>query len=438
MNFIKKTGFIAAVSAISLTSLLVSCSSDNNAADNTQVTQFSPEPVTEAVTQKTTVPRSSYITEDFYSRLDDDAKRQTDLMTSKLPELIGSYSHIYISDLDENGRSELVLSDPGFVIYEVSEDRGSLVKTAVRDDDVPSLYPVTDKLIYKDYDNKNHFIWKSVKEVDEKTVRESDKDYTYENGELKETVLRSRLFDRYQGNFKAFESADGPVDYSAYSNIISGILFRKGYTLRQCSIGILSADDIKETEPETLKQLLSELRIFFSISDPKGKYQYTDLEGTWVKKGGYSTGTDYFQNSSESSMSIVFTPDSYQITGSSSAGPTPVSLCLGGDISTSLWYADLGENNIIKNAHAEIETDGTLVVEGTALNQSGQSVNISWVFFKEGWNYPSEVYQSGISLSAAQKADSAVSEPANSEKTENTETVPDSEVSAQNENPQEQ
>lgn len=416
----KKTLTIAAA-ALTLALAFTSCGEKPQ-----EIKTSEPKPyVTEAATPKPTRKPFTSVQEDFYSALDDASKNQINIMTSKLPEILGSYSYIYLTDLDGNGRYELILSDPGFTVYEISEDQKNLVQTVTKQDDFPSLYPVTDKLILEDADKKKHYIWKSVKDESQTASRENEKEYVYENGHLTERVIRSRTFDKYQGNFNGYFNAEGAQDYPGYARALSDFLYRSGNHVLQCSIGILTAEDVNNADADTLKQLLSELKGFFGFSEPKCRYQYTDLEGTWVRKSGFSAGNDYFQNSDNTAVNLVIGPDSYVMTGSVQTEAAPVSLSLGGHTNTVMWYADLGKNSVINEASVRIENDGTLILEGTAQNQYGQTVNVEWVFRKEGWDYSADTYSALLIPSETLPAVTEASTPSSNGAVTSSEEAPE-------------
>lgn len=329
-------------------------------------------------------------TEDYFSKLDDDSKTQINIITSKLPELLGDYSNIYLTDLDNNGRTELVLSDPGFAVYEISEDRKSLVNTVSKTEDYPSMYPVTDKLMCTDSENRRHYIWKSLKDISTSAVCESEKEYIYENGSLTEKTLRSRIFDKYQSVYTSYRNSEGAEDYIGYSQAVSNLMLRSGLTLSQCSIGILTAEDIRDVDAENLKQLLSELKGFFSISAPSSEFMYDDMAGIWVIKSGFSADGDFFQESNSTPVTITITSDSYQLSGSVETDPSPLTFCLGGTVNTSLWYTELSENSFIKSATLKFKSDGTLQLEGTAVNKNGHTVNIEWNLQRYDPNQPEQ------------------------------------------------
>jgi hypothetical protein len=371
----------------------VSCNESNKTENSVSDSSVTEMPVTEKVSDDALRGSSFSESEDFFAKLDDDSKNQVNLITDKLPELLEEHSYIFLTDLDGNGRSELVLSDPGFVIYEVSEDRKSLVRTASIDSDCPSLYPVTDKLMCTDESGKRHYVWRSVKEEGQNTIRESEKEYIYENGALSSRTLRSRLYEKYRSVYTDYFNEKNEPGYGGYARAVSGLLFGNGNSLKQCSIGILTAGDIEGTDKETLKQLLSELKGFFRITEPKEQYQFTDLEGKWIRTGGFSAGDDYFQTGDTGSVSLNISSETYQLTGSVQSDVSPLSFCLGGTTTTLLWYADLGENNVIKNASLSYNSNGTLNLEGTAVNSDGKSVNIEWIFAKEGSQAASDFRQ---------------------------------------------
>ncbi|MBR3536302.1 MAG: hypothetical protein IKN85_10800 [Oscillospiraceae bacterium] len=386
----KKINIILASVSVLLALSLASCSDNGGQAENTPaVTDAaagnSNDEVSEEVSEEAVPHEKVYEhTEDFFGRLDDDSKRQVELIASKIPELKGESSYIFVSDLDGNGRSELILTDPGFRIYEVSEGRDSLAQTVNKDSDYPSLYPVTDKLMCTDENGKRHYIWRSVKEEEQNTIRESEKEYIYENGTLTERMLRSRLYEKFSSVYTAYYNSSGESDRAGYARAVSDLMFRNGYKLTQSSIGVLTAGDIVNTDSESLKQLIAELKGFFKVTDPKGKYQYTDLEGKWIRTGGFSAGNNYFQASDNSGLALVISSDSYQLTGSLQSDTSPLCFCLGGTTTTSMWYASLTENNIVKDASVRLENDGKLILEGTVLNSDGAAVNAEWSFMREG------------------------------------------------------
>ncbi|MBR6924189.1 MAG: hypothetical protein IKH50_06600, partial [Oscillospiraceae bacterium] len=386
----KKINIILASVSVLLALSLSSCSDNGGQAENTPaVTDAaagnSNDEVSEEVSEEAVPHEKVYEhTEDFFGRLDDDSKRQVELIASKIPELKGESSYIFVSDLDGNGRSELILTDPGFRIYEVSEGRDSLAQTVNKDSDYPSLYPVTDKLMCTDENGKRHYIWRSVKEEEQNTIRESEKEYIYENGTLTERMLRSRLYEKFSSVYTAYYNSSGESDRAGYARAVSDLMFRNGYKLTQSSIGVLTAGDIVNTDSESLKQLIAELKGFFKVTDPKGKYQYTDLEGKWIRTGGFSAGNNYFQASDNSGLALVISSDSYQLTGSLQSDTSPLCFCLGGTTTTSMWYASLTENNIVKDASVRLENDGKLILEGTVLNSDGAAVNAEWSFMREG------------------------------------------------------
>lgn len=418
-----KKSFTIAAAALTLALAFTSC------GDKPQEMKTSePKPsVTEAVTPKPTRKPFASVQEDFFSTLDEASKNQINIMTAKLPEILGSYSYIYLTDLDGNGRFELILSDPGFTVYEISEDQKSLVQTVSKQDDFPSLYPVTDKLVTEDSEKRKHYIWKSVKDESETSSRENEKEYIYENGQLTEKVIRSRTFDKYQGNFNGYFNAEGAQDYPGYARALSDFLYRSNNHVLQCSIGILTAEDVKNADADTLKQLLSELKGFFGFSEPKCRYQYPDLEGTWIRKSGFSAGNDYFQNSDNTAVNLIIGPDSYVMNGSVQTEAAPVSLSLGGHTNTVMWYAELGRNSAINEASVRIENDGTLVLEGTAQNLYGQTVNVEWVFQKEGWDYSADTYSALLIPSETQPAVTETAQPSS-----NTENAPSAETPSEN------
>lgn len=387
---LKKINIILASVSVLLALSLASCSDNGGQAENTpEVTDAaagnSNDEVSEEVSEEAVPHEKVYEhTEDFFGRLDDDSKRQVELIASKIPELKGESSYIFVSDLDGNGRSELILTDPGFRIYEVSEGRDSLAQTVNKDSDYPSLYPVTDKLMCTDENGKRHYIWRSVKEEEQNTIRESEKEYIYENGTLTERMLRSRLYEKFSSVYTAYYNSSGESDRAGYARAVSDLMFRNGYKLTQSSIGVLTAGDILNTDSESLKQLIAELKGFFKVTDPKGKYQYTDLEGKWIRTGGFSAGNNYFQASDNSQLALVISGDSYQLTGSLQSDTSPLCFCLGGTTTTSMWYASLTENNIVKDASVRLENDGKLILEGTVLNSDGAAVNAEWSFMREG------------------------------------------------------
>ena len=387
---LKKINIILASVSVLLALSLASCSDNGGQAENTPaVTDAaagnSNDEVSEEVSEEAVPHEKVYEhTEDFFGRLDDDSKRQVELIASKIPELKGESSYIFVSDLDGNGRSELILTDPGFRIYEVSEGRDSLAQTVNKDSDYPSLYPVTDKLMCTDENGKRHYIWRSVKEEEQNTIRESEKEYIYENGTLTERMLRSRLYEKFSSVYTAYYNSSGESDRAGYARAVSDLMFRNGYKLTQSSIGVLTAGDIVNTDSESLKQLIAELKGFFKVTDPKGKYQYTDLEGKWIRTGGFSAGNNYFQASDNSQLALVISGDSYQLTGSLQSDTSPLCFCLGGTTTTSMWYASLTENNIVKDASVRLENDGKLILEGTVLNSDGAAVNAEWSFMREG------------------------------------------------------
>ena len=386
---LKKNNLALAAVSLILALSLASCS-DNG--DNTASTPASTDTAIKNSTDEVSDDISEDIphekvyehTEDFYGRLDDDSRRQVDLITSKIPELKGDSSYIFISDLDGNGRSELIITDPGFRIYEVSEDRSTLTQTVSKDSDYPSLYPVTDKLMCTDGNGTRHYIWRSVKEEEQNKIRESEKEYIYENGTLSERMLRSRIYEKFSSVYTAYYNGNGESDRAGYARAISDLMFRNGYKLTQSSIGVLTSGDIESIDSESLKQLIAELKGFFRVTDPKEKYQYTDLEGKWIRTGGFSAGNNYFQTSDNSQLALVISGDSYQLTGSLQSDTSPLCFCLGGTTTTSLWYASLTENNIVKDASVRLENNGTLTLEGTVLNSDGASVNAEWNFMREG------------------------------------------------------
>ena len=227
----------------------------------------------------------SYISEkttDYFAGLDESLKNQVTLISQKLPELIGEHSFVYLSDLDNNGRTELILSNPDFIIYEVSEDGKSLVQTAAISDDIPVLYPVTDKLMCTEESGRRHYIWRSLRDESDTVVTESEKEYIYENGQLSVRLLRSRQYNFFTGEYSTHTNSDGIIDYAGYASAVSSLYFNSGLNLQQMSIGVLTADDIKNSDEEMLKQFLAELRGYFSVSAPSGKYQYPDLNGIWL------------------------------------------------------------------------------------------------------------------------------------------------------------
>lgn len=387
---LKKINIILASVSVLLALSLASCSDNGGQAENTPAVtdaaaEKSNDEVSEEVSEEAVPHEKVYEhTEDFFGRLDDDSKRQVELIASKIPELKGESSYIFVSDLDGNGRSELIMSDPGFRIYEVSEGRDSLAQTVNKDSDYPSLYPVTDKLMCTDENGKRHYIWRSVKEEEQNTIRESEKEYIYENGTLTERMLRSRLYEKFSSVYTAYYNSSGESDRAGYARAVSDLMFRNGYKLTQSSIGVLTAGDIVNTDSESLKQLIAELKGFFKVTDPKGKYQYTDLEGKWIRTGGFSAGNNYFQASDNSGLALVISGDSYQLTGSLQSDTSPLCFCLGGTTTTSMWYASLTENNIVKDASVRLENDGKLILEGTVLNSDGAAVNAEWSFMREG------------------------------------------------------
>lgn len=409
---------LIAASSFLLAFSLAGCDSRKNDTEKTDSTDISTPAVTEKYAEEDDIiPASPVIasTEDFFGKLDESSKKQISLIALKLPELTGEHQYIYLTDLDGNGRSELILCEPDFVIYEVSENMDSLVQTAVRSSDIPVLYPVTDRLMFVDEGGKRHYIWRSIADESDSSVRESEKEYIYENGQLSERMLRSRVYDKYTGSYSSFSNAEGSADIQGYSNALSALCFNSGNRLQQSAMGVLNTEDIKNADSESLKQMLAELKGYFSVREPSGKYQYTDLNGTWIRKGGFSSGSSYFQESGDSTLKIVFHDNMYEISGNDSlvppSGASPVSFNLGGNINTSLWYASLTDNGILKNVTVTINSDATLIFEGQITDRNGQTVNAEWTFYKEGWEYPSAqpVIQAIEASAAESEAENPVS-----------------------------
>ncbi len=388
----KAAAFTAAISIMAL--FLTACSSGGNSSIPDTQAPVVTEPAetaesiagaekTESETSAAHIPVADRH-EDFFSRLDTETGNQIILMASKLPELIENKTYIYITDLDGNGRRELILSDPEFVIYEVSEDGKTLEKTVTLNEDYPSVYPVADRLICVDSENRRHYIFRSVADKSAMEILESEKEYIYENGQLNARILRSRTFDKLSGNFISYNNSEGNNDPSAYSTAVSDILFRSGNRLMQCSVGVLSSEDIRDTDPETLRQLLSELAGFFTVTEPKERYSYTDLEGAWTRTGGFASGSGYFPVTADNPLKLVFRNGMYELNGAVNTAPAYVSFGLGGNRGSSLWYAELGQNSVIKNASVTISRDGVLTLEGTASDSDGRNVSIKWTFSREG------------------------------------------------------
>ena len=153
---------------------------ETSSADFQEITETENEKNGESTDDSLTVSQVSEKTTDFFAGLDESLKNQITLISQKLPELIGDHSFVYLSDLDNNGRTELILSNPDFLIYEVSEDCKSLVQTAAISDDIPVLYPVTDKLMCTEESGRRHYIWRSLRDESDTVVTESEKEYIYE------------------------------------------------------------------------------------------------------------------------------------------------------------------------------------------------------------------------------------------------------------------
>lgn len=395
---------IIILTAFLLAFSLAGCSGSGNTSESSQNDSMPETSVSENIPDDNSgssdddlfyIPPVIEVNEDYFGKLDGISQKQISLIADKLPELSGEHQYIYITDLDSNGRPELILCEPDFIMYEVSENNDALIKTAALADDFPLLYPVTDRLMYIDFNGTKHYIWRSVRDESETSVRESDKDYVYENGQLSVRNLRSRVYERYEGVYKSYHNAEGEPDIPGYSKAIAELCFYSGYTLMQNSMGVLTHDDISSADSETMKQLLAELRGYFAVTAPTEKFQYTDLSGTWIRKGGFSSGSNYFHQTEGSTVKLTFHDDVYEISGTdaligSPAPPAPVSFCIGGTISTSLWYASLSDNGTLKNAVVKLNSDGTLLLEGLISGQDGQNINTEWIFHKEGWEYKSD------------------------------------------------
>ncbi|MDO5150415.1 MAG: hypothetical protein Q4D76_13630 [Oscillospiraceae bacterium] len=349
----------------------------------------------ESTDESVPVSQVSEKTTDYFARLDEPLKNQITLISQKLPELIGEHSFVYLSDLDNNGRTELILSNPDFIIYEVSEDGKSLTQTAAISDDIPVLYPVTDKLMCTEESGRRHYIWRSLRDESDTVVTESEKEYIYENGQLSVRLLRSRQYNFFTGEYSTHTNSDGIIDYAGYASAVSSLYFNSGLNLQQMSIGVLTADDIKNSDEEMLKQFLAELRGYFSVSAPSGKYQYPDLNGIWNRRGGFSSGSDFFNDSTENSFRLSIHDNVYDLTGYDQATGNiqyeniPVSFCAGNSYDNSLWYAELADNGLIKNAKLHLNNDGVLLFEANISSQNGSDIRIEWTFEKEGWEYES-------------------------------------------------
>lgn len=368
---------------------------ETSSADFQEITETENEKNGESTDDSLTVSQVSEKTTDFFAGLDESLKNQITLISQKLPELIGDHSFVYLSDLDNNGRTELILSNPDFLIYEVSEDCKSLVQTAAISDDIPVLYPVTDKLMCTEESGRRHYIWRSLRDESDTVVTESEKEYIYENGQLSVRLLRSRQYNFFTGEYSAHTNSDGVSDYAGYASSVSSLCFNSGLNLQQMSIGVLTADDIKGSDEESLKQFLAELRGYFSVSAPTGKYQYPDLNGVWNRRGGFSSGSDFFNDSVENSFRLSIHDNVYDLTGFDQATGNiqyeniPVSFCSGNSYDNSLWYAELADNGIIKNAKLHLNNDGILLFEANISSQNGSDIRIEWTFEKEGWEYKS-------------------------------------------------
>ncbi len=108
---------------------------------------------------------------DYYSAVEEVFKPQISIISDKAAELAGEHEYMLVTDLDGNGRAELILYKPDMVIYEISENRDSLVKTAEITENVPELTFSTERLMLIDADGKRHYVWNSYSDEPGNMIR---------------------------------------------------------------------------------------------------------------------------------------------------------------------------------------------------------------------------------------------------------------------------
>lgn len=392
--------FISLVLSLSLAGCSEKTDSGEEIITQTSETSSSESSDSEKDTVSPVVDRNT----DYFSRLDETLKSQITLISQHLPELLNDHSYIYLSDLDGNGRTELILSNPDFIIYEISEDGKSLVQTVAINDDIPILYPVTDKLMCADENGTRHYVWRSLRDESGSVVTESEKEYIYENGQLSVRPLRSRQYNFLTGEYSTHTSSEGVPDYAEYASAVSDLFFNSGLHLQQLSMGVLTAEDINHSDENTLIQFLSELRTYFSVTDPLDKFQYSDLDGIWIKKEGFSSGSEYYNETSQNDIRLSIHDNEYdlsgfdQITGNIQYENYPLSFSAGNNYNSLLWHAELADTASIKNAVLFLDSDGVLILEASIPVQNGTDIAVEWKFEKEGWEYTKN--QSELSASS--------------------------------------
>lgn len=321
-------------------------------------------------------------------------EEQIDLIVEKLPELLTGNPFLYLTDLDENGRLELILLEQNFSLYEVNESGDNLVHTVFIDgnsDNFPDVYSLVNKYIFTDREGIHHYIWGGSTYISSDVVRTYDNEYIYINGSMMCENLRSATYDSSNGENTELIYSYGmdEMPYEEYANIFKDMYESGDYIMQVATIDCRQfSNDLLENK-KTTKHILMDLWNTFQIKDADLPYFYNDLDGSYILTGGSVEGCDFEIDPSEDAKHLIFHdglidfvddgfPENNRYTQDMVGN-----LCIGSPLEFMPWELYLLENQVFRYGAICINEEGTVYFTAQFMYNDTDYDSVLWYFEKE-------------------------------------------------------
>ena len=319
-------------------------------------------------------------------------EQQIAQMAHQLPDLLAEQtaqpSNVFVTDLDENGKLELILSDPGFAMYEFSAEDAPLAPVAeytAEDAFCPELYTNGSYSGIEAADGTRGIVWMNYA-YSENTVEKRENIYTLADGQLTCETVRSSVYDYVGNEMTACSAAGEECDYSTFAAAMAERA--DGKALFNLNLGGVYADDIAGASEEAVAERLGAAWADYGTVDTSACPSYTELQGSWKLTSGEVDGGEFEVEEGDGAR-LTFHDGLVDLEDYRADGVTvlsedlPLSLCVGSTYGNDLWYADLPDTQDLRYITLTLMNDGRLFFSAQIMYSEADYGSIGWYFEKE-------------------------------------------------------
>lgn len=315
------------------------------------------------------------------------AEEQAAVIAEQYARLSDGKEMIFLTDLDGNGRMELILQDPDFAVYEISPAGTlELAGSYTAEEGVPMLLTNQPYLVLRDLQGINHYLISGYSSTDH-SYREDVSDYMLDNGDLLRQYVCSSEYDYSTESESGYTAAGVETDRDAFylsTWEYTEAVKEETWVMNCCGSFV---EDLKDLSGSALQDALTQMWEKFSLEPVELPYWYDDLEGQWRLVAGEVEGCE-FEVEGEGETYLTFYggyvdyEDYVPGLGNQIRENLPVSLCLGASYGNDLWYVDICDTDLLRYTTANINDDGRLCMMAQNIYSESDYASVVWYFEK--------------------------------------------------------